>query len=81
MLRLLLPTSLILMLAWTVPVTPVADKETPAGVHVDKAKKLLIVNAKVAPRKIDDPAYKEIYPIEVIACWAFPRGQKRTKPW
>ena len=76
MLRLLLPTSLILMLAWTVPVTPGADKETPASVHVDKAKKLLMINAKVAPRKIDDPAYKEIYPIEVIACWAFPRGQK-----
>src|SRR5262249_8621874 len=35
---------------------------------------------KIAPRKIDDPAYKEIYPIEVVACWPFrkdpPGGQK-----
>jgi hypothetical protein len=43
---------------------------------VDKEKRTVIVPAKVAPRKIDDPRYKEIYPIEVIACWPFPRGQK-----
>ena len=30
----------------------------------------------MAPRKIDDPRYKEIYPIEVVACWPFPKGQK-----
>jgi len=31
----------------------------------------------VAPRKIDDPQYKGIiYPIEVIACYPYPKGQK-----
>jgi hypothetical protein len=46
------------------------------GVTVDKENRLIRIDAKVAPRKIDDPRYKEIYPIEVIACWPFPRGQK-----
>jgi hypothetical protein len=46
------------------------------GVAVDKEKRTVTIPAKVAPRKIDDPRYKEIYPIEVIACWAFPKGQK-----
>ena len=46
------------------------------GVTVDKARRAVIIDSKVAPRKINDPRYKEIYPIEVIACWAFPKGQK-----
>src|SRR5262249_21661064 len=54
-----------------------ADKDKPAdGVVVDKAKRTVTVPAKVAPRKIDDPRYKEIYPIEVIACYPFPEGKK-----
>ncbi|MFX7739800.1 hypothetical protein ABTJ99_20670, partial [Acinetobacter baumannii] len=40
----------------------------------------ITVDCKIAPRKIDDPAYKEIYPIEVMASWPFrqepPGGQK-----
>jgi hypothetical protein len=51
-----------------------ADK--PAGITIDRDKRLIIIDAKVAPRKIDDPRYKEIYPIEVVACWPFPKGQK-----
>jgi hypothetical protein len=50
--------------------------EPAAGIVVDKDKRTVIIDAKIAPRKIDDPRYKEIYPIEVIACWAFPKGQK-----
>jgi len=50
--------------------------ELPAGIVVDKDKRTVIIDAKIAPRKIDDPRYKEIYPIEIIACWAFPKGQK-----
>lgn len=46
------------------------------GIVVDKGKNTIIVAAKVAPRKIDDPAYKEIYPIEVVASFPFPRGKK-----
>ena len=48
-----------------------------SGIVVDKAKRAVIIDARVAPRKISDPAYMgKIYPIEVIASWAYPRGQK-----
>jgi hypothetical protein len=53
-----------------------ADEKESSGIVVDKDKRTVTVNAKIAPRKIDDPRYKEIYPIEVIACWPFPKGQK-----
>ena len=56
-----------------------ADGDKPAdtpGVVVDKDKRTITIDAKVAPRKIDDPRYDKIYPLEVIACWAFPKGQK-----
>ena len=50
--------------------------EKAAGIVVDKDKKTVTVPAKIAPRKINDPRYTEIFPIEVIACAEFPRGQK-----
>ena len=56
-----------------------ADGDKPAdatGVVVDKDKRTVTIDAKVAPRKIDDPRYDKIYPLEVVACWAFPKGQK-----
>jgi hypothetical protein len=53
-----------------------AEETIGPGVTADKEKRIVVIDAKVAPRKIDDPRYKEIYPIEVIACWPFPRGQK-----
>jgi hypothetical protein len=53
-----------------------ASAASAQGITVDKEKKTIIVPAKVAPRKIDDPAYKEIYPIEVIATFPFPKGKK-----
>src|SRR4051794_24966643 len=53
-----------------------ADMAPAAEVVVDKDRRTIIVPAKVAPRKIDDPAYKEIYPIEVIATFPFPKGKK-----
>src|SRR6266550_1852565 len=53
-----------------------AADEKAAGVVVDKEKKTVTVPAKIAPRKIDDPKFTEIYPIEVIACAEFPKGQK-----
>jgi hypothetical protein len=52
-----------------------ADKSSDKIV-VNKEKRTVSVPAKVAPRKIDDPRYKEIYPIEVIATFPFPRGKK-----
>src|SRR5262245_18553099 len=47
-----------------------------ADVVVDKEKRTVTIPAKVAPRKIDDPRYKEIYPVEVIATYPFPKGKK-----
>jgi len=53
-----------------------AADEKPAGIVVDKDKKTVTIPAKIAPRKINDPRYTEIFPIEVIACAEFPKGQK-----
>ncbi len=52
------------------------EKADPTLVTVDKEKRQVIVQAKIAPRKMNDPRYTEIYPIEVIACAEFPKGQK-----
>src|SRR4051794_22035444 len=66
-------TSLLLVLALAVA-GRAAEK---SGVVVDQEKRTVTIDAKVAPRKINDPKYMDmIYPIEVIACWAFPKGQK-----
>ncbi len=65
--------SLLLILALSVT-GRAAEK---SGVVVDKEKRTVTIDAKVAPRKINDPKYMNIiYPIEVIACWAYPKGQK-----
>jgi hypothetical protein len=54
-----------------------AGEEKKTSVVVDKERRAVIIDAKVAPRKINDPKYMDkIYPIEVIACWAYPKGQK-----
>jgi hypothetical protein len=47
-----------------------------SGMVVDKEKKTVTIPAKIAPRKINDPRYTEIYPIEAIATAPFPKGQK-----
>lgn len=44
------------------------------GIKVDKEKKVITIDAKIAPRKLAH--LKEIYPIEVIACWEHPKGKK-----
>jgi hypothetical protein len=66
-------------LAGVLGLSVTAAADTP-GVVVDKAKATVTIDAKIAPRKITDPAYMgKIYPIEVIACWAYehqPKGQK-----
>ena len=47
----------------------------PAGdVTVDKEKKAVIIDAKIAPRKLAN--LDQIYPIEVIACFGAPKGEK-----
>jgi hypothetical protein len=72
--RLIIAAGLILLVGLNSPLTPGADK--PTAVTVLKDMKRVVVDARVAPRKINDPRFKEVYPIEVIASWPFPRGQK-----
>jgi hypothetical protein len=59
---------------------PVSAADKPSGVVVDKDKRTVTVDARIAQRKLDDPRYQKPdglpYPIEVIACWTFPKGQK-----
>lgn len=45
------------------------------GIEVNKAKKFVAIDAKVAPRKLEH-LKGEIYPVEVVACWPHPKGQK-----
>jgi len=61
----------------TLALLPGALSAQPAGLTVDKDKKAVIIAAKVAPRKLADPKFEgKIYPVEVVACWAYPKGQK-----
>lgn len=62
------------LLAGLFGLTALAADPMPAGVAVDAAKKTVVIDAKVAPRKLAHLA--EVYPIEVIACFAHPKGQK-----
>ncbi len=75
MARTLLLAASLLGLTWYCNAGPL-DARDAAAVRVDHTRRAVIVPARVAPRKINDPRYKEIYPIEVIACYPFPRGQK-----
>ena len=49
-----------------------ADDKLPDAIKVDREKKTVTVDAKVAPRKVLD----EVYPIEVIACWPHKKNPK-----
>src|SRR5262249_3879281 len=53
---------------------PVEEKERPGALTVDKAKRTVSVECAIAARKL--PNLADIYPIEVIACYPAPRGQK-----
>jgi hypothetical protein len=46
-----------------------------AGIKVDKAKKTITIDAKIAPRKLEHLEGK-IYPLEVIATLPHPKGKK-----
>ena len=57
------------------PLSSQDKKEAVPGIVVDKPAKTITINAKIAPRKL--PHLKgEIYPLEVIATWAHPKGKK-----
>src|SRR6516164_3178419 len=56
-----------------------AGKGEPVGITVDKEKRTVTIDAKIAPRKLDylkKEGKDVIYPIEVIACWPHPKGKK-----
>jgi hypothetical protein len=55
------------------PLVP-AEPRDPNALKVDRAARTITVLAAVAPRKL--PNLDQIYPIEVIASWGAPRGQK-----
>ena len=50
------------------------DKPASPGLTVDEAKQLVVIPAKVAPRKLAH--LDHVYPIEVIATWAYRDGKK-----
>lgn len=53
-------------------ITRSGDAQEVKGVAVDKEKRTVAVDAKVAPRKVLD----QVYPIELIAGWPHPKGKK-----
>lgn len=52
-------------------------QEKKSGIEVDKEKKTVSIDAKIAPRMLPVPELKgKIYPIEVIGSWPHPKGRK-----
>ncbi len=51
-----------------------AEVKLPDAIKVDKDKKTVTIDAKVAPRKL--PHLDQVYPIEVIACWGYIKDAK-----
>jgi hypothetical protein len=64
-----------LALAWFTSAGASSGQEKGAsGIAIDKVKRTVTIPCAVAPRKL--PNLKEIYPIEVVATFPAPRGQK-----
>jgi hypothetical protein len=61
------------VLAWAPPLQ--SGGKDKGGVTVDKEKRLIKIDAKIAPRKLEH-LKGEIYPLEVVACWPHPEGKK-----
>jgi outer membrane protein assembly factor BamB len=53
---------------------PSATAGPVAKIEVDKATKTIRIPCQISPRKL--PNLKEIYPLEVVACYPAPLGQK-----
>lgn len=53
---------------------PLGEGGKPTQIAVDKGKKTVTLPARIAPRKL--PNLNDVYPIEVIATYPAPRGQK-----
>lgn len=57
-------------------ILPLLAAPAAADVVVDRENRTVTLPARVAPRKINDPRFKEVYPVEVIATYPFPKGEK-----
>ena len=55
-------------------------RRTPSGITVDKEKKTVTIDCKIAPRKIDDPSFKEIYPDRGHRLLAVPKDPGKGGP-
>jgi hypothetical protein len=64
----------LLALGLTTLIAAPAWAADPEGIKVDRDKKAVIIDAKVAPRKL--ARFDQVYPVEVIACWPDPKGKK-----
>jgi hypothetical protein len=53
---------------------PSQDKKA-SGIAVDKEARTVTIDAKMAPRKVIKDK-DDIYPLEVIATWPYPKGKK-----
>ena len=73
--RFLIPLLLALAILLAAEMPGGAGDNAPAGIKVDKDKRTVSIDAKIAPRKLEY-LKGEIYPIEVIACWPHPKGKK-----
>jgi hypothetical protein len=67
------PAVFLVFLALCVP-APAQQSASQPAIVVDKEKKTITIPCQVAPRKL--PHLDQIYPIEVIATLAHPKGQK-----
>jgi hypothetical protein len=63
-----------LLFAGLVALAASAADPAPTGIAIDKEKRTVTIDAKVAPRKL--PHLAEVYPIEVIACWPYRPGKQ-----
>jgi hypothetical protein len=58
-------------------VLPARAEDKSVGVVVDKEKRTITLDCKIAPRKMEDPKFQgKTWPLEVIACYPYPKGQK-----
>jgi hypothetical protein len=53
---------------------PSCAQDTATGLAVDKEKRTVTLACRIAPRKL--PNLNEVYPVEVVATWPAPKGQK-----
>lgn len=66
---------LLLLFLVCLPLRTIMAQSEPSGITVDKDKRVIFIDAKIAPRKLEY-LKGEVYPIEVIACWPHPKGKK-----